>query len=118
MGVSAQRGHPSAEGFPDGAVPLQRALAAALQTPQTPTQREQRDSGGEHGLHLPSEEDAERSWHVYNHSYTDQITKLYINTYSKLYINDKTPARQLVCVYFDIYHITVAILYTNVCGEL
>lgn len=60
VGVSADGGHPSAEGFPDSAVPLQRALAAALQAPQTSTQGGQRDSGGEHGLHHPSEEEKER----------------------------------------------------------
>lgn len=62
--VSAHGGHPPAERFPDGAVPLQRALAVALQTSQTSTQRGQRDSGGEHGLHHPSEEEEESrtSW--------------------------------------------------------
>lgn len=51
--------HPAAERLPDGAVPLQRALAAALQTPQTSTQRGQRDPGAEHGLHHRSEEEEE-----------------------------------------------------------
>lgn len=62
LGVSAYGCHPSAECLPDGAVPLQRALAAALQTPQTSTQGGQRYSGGKHGLHHPTEEDKERSW--------------------------------------------------------
>lgn len=61
LGVSAYGCHPSAECFPDSAVPLQRALAAALQAPQTSTQRGQRDSGAEHGLHHPSEKEKERS---------------------------------------------------------
>ena len=60
LGVSAYGRHPPAERLPDGAVPLQRTLAAALQTPQTSTQRGQRDPGGEHGLHHPSTEDRER----------------------------------------------------------
>lgn len=62
LGVSANGRHPSAECLPDGAVPLQRSLAAALQTTQTSTQGGQRDSGGEHGLHHLSEDDRERSY--------------------------------------------------------
>lgn len=61
LGESADGCHPSAERLPDGAVPLQGALAAPLQTPKTPTQRRQRGSGAEHGLHLHSEEDQERT---------------------------------------------------------
>lgn len=59
--MSANGRHPSAESLPDGAVPLQRSLAAALQAAQTSAQRGQRDSGGEHGLHHLSEDDRERS---------------------------------------------------------
>lgn len=61
LGESADGRHPSTERLPDGAVPLQGALAAALQTPQTSTQRRQRGSRTEHGLHLHSEEDQEGS---------------------------------------------------------
>lgn len=59
LGESADGRHPSAERFPDDAVPLQGALAAALQTPQTSTQGRQRGSRAEHGLHLHAEEDKE-----------------------------------------------------------
>lgn len=62
--VSAYGRHAPAEGFPDGAVPLQGALAAALQPPQASTHRRHIDGRGEHGLHHPSEEDKETSWWV------------------------------------------------------